>query len=644
MRLITLIVTTTIAASAADLPVRQVVIYKNGVGFFERGGELRAGESARLDFKAAEMNDVLKSLTVRDATGGTVNGVRYDSAEPLEKKLGEFPFKLGGAQPLSALLDQLKGAKIETNLGAGAIVGARAVKGAQGEDKEQLTILADDGAIRTFDLAGLTQMKLADAALQAQMREYMGAMTASRSKEKKSVYLDSANDKARNLSVSYMAPAAVWKSSYRLVFGASGDPQLEGWAIVDNTSGEDWTNIRLALVSGRPVSFLSRLYEPKYVEREYADLAEEEAVKPKVYQSGVAERLAGRAGLGGAMQVQVSAAPPTLNTEMSSAARVDTQAQEVGELFEYRFSSPVTVKRNESAMLPFLSQKITTRKLLIWTEGINPRNAAELTNATGKTLDGGPITVFDGGSYAGEALVETVKQGDKRLISYAVDLGTRVNNRVDSGEAIVTEIRAVRGVLTAKSVRRKTNTYNVDNIDAKAKTLIVEHPLDDNTKIIGTQPTETTTTARRFEVALKPKSQEKLAVVEEEALVEEERVSSLTYDQILVYTRNKAISAAGRQALEQILEKQRQMAQTQNEIAAAEKQSADLEKDQARARENIRSLSSVAGQQETVQRYAKQLSDQEASIAQLRDRANALRKQKDQQQTELGDMITKLSF
>jgi hypothetical protein len=237
-----------------------------------------------------------------------------------------------------------------------------------------------------------------------------------------------------------------------------------------------------------------------------------------------------------------------------------------------------------------------------------------------------------------------VKQGDKRLISYAVDLGTRVNNRIDSGEVIVTEVRAVRGVLTAKSTRRKTTTYTIDNIDAKAKTLIVEHPLDDGTKIIGAQPVETTTTARRFEVALKPKSQEKLAVVEEEALIEEERVSSLTYDQILVYTRNKAIGAAARQALEQILEKQRQMAQTQSEIAAAEKQSADLEKDQARARENIRSLSAVAGQQETVQRYAKQLSDQEASIAQLRDRANALRKQKDQQQAELGDMITKLTF
>jgi len=630
---------TTLAASAADLPVRQVVLYKNGVGFFERGGELRAGDSARLDFKATEMNDVLKSLTVRDASGGTVNGVRYDSAEPLDKKLGEFPFRLGTGQALSALLDQLKGARIETNLGAGAIVAARAAKGAQGEDKEWLTILADDGAIRTFDLAGLTQMKLADPVLQAQMREYLGAMTASRSKEKKSVYLDSANDKARNLSVSYMAPAAVWKSSYRLVFGDAGEPTLEGWAIVDNTSGEDWTNIRLSLVSGRPVSFLSRLYEPKYVAREYADLAEAEVAKPKVYAGGV-----GGGVLGGVMQMRANSPAPKFVESMASDARVETEAQEVGELFEYRFSSPVTVKRNESAMLPFLSQKISARKLLIWTEGVNPRNAAELTNATGKTLDGGPITVFDGGAYAGEALVETVKQGDKRLISYAVDLGTRVNDRLDSGERRIVELRAAGGVLTSKATRRRTTTYTVENVDAKAKTLIVEHPLDPSATPVSPAPVETTRTKRRYEIALKPKSTEKLVVVEDETQWEEVRVASLSADQIAIYLRNQTLSAAGRQALDRIVEKRREMARTQSELAAAEKQSADLEKDQARARENIRSLSAVAGQQETVQRYAKQLSDQEALIAQLRDRANALRDQKDRQQAELGDMITKLTF
>ncbi len=59
----------------AELPVRTVVLYKHGVGYFERGGTLGPGESARLDFNAAEMNDVLKSLTITD-NGGKVTKPR----------------------------------------------------------------------------------------------------------------------------------------------------------------------------------------------------------------------------------------------------------------------------------------------------------------------------------------------------------------------------------------------------------------------------------------------------------------------------------------------------------------------------------------------------------------------------------------
>jgi hypothetical protein len=119
----------------------------------------------------------------------------------------------------------------------------------------------------------------------------------------------------------------------------------------------------------------------------------------------------------------------------------------LGELFEYSFSSPVSVKQGESAMLPFLQQKVNTRKLLIYMEsfGLHPMNAAEIANSTGKTLDGGPITVYDANTYAGEALVETLKAGDKRLITYGVDLGARVTTAFDSSRANVREIHFARG-------------------------------------------------------------------------------------------------------------------------------------------------------------------------------------------------------
>src|SRR5665213_22233 len=106
------------SAAAADLPIREVILYKHGVGYFERAGELRAGETARLDFKASDMNDVLKSLTVSDRNGGVIGGIRYDAAEPLEKRLQDFPFALDRQASLAAFLDQMKGARLELRLGS----------------------------------------------------------------------------------------------------------------------------------------------------------------------------------------------------------------------------------------------------------------------------------------------------------------------------------------------------------------------------------------------------------------------------------------------------------------------------------------------------------------------------------------------
>src|ERR1700689_4987058 len=115
-RLLPILASTMAVAMAADLPVREVVLYKSGVGYFERAGRLGPGESAKLDFKAAEMNDVLKSLTVNEQ-GGKVTGLRYDSSIPLDQKLTEFPFRINNGEPLSAVIDQLKGARIEMDFG-----------------------------------------------------------------------------------------------------------------------------------------------------------------------------------------------------------------------------------------------------------------------------------------------------------------------------------------------------------------------------------------------------------------------------------------------------------------------------------------------------------------------------------------------
>lgn len=648
-------------AAAAELPVRQVVLYKHGVGYFERSGELQPGEGARLDFKPSEMDDVLKSLTIQDPGGGRIAGVRYDSSQPLEQRLEDFPFRLGDRQPLSAFLDTLKGARIAVRVGpetlTGAVVGARLTPAAgQQPEREWLTLLADSGELRTVDLSSATALSFQDKQLQERLREYLAAVSGARSRESRSVYIDSTENRQRQIVAGYVIPMPVWKSSYRLILPASGAATFEGWAIVDNVTGEDWNNVRLSVVSGRPISFLSRLYEPRYLPRPEAQLPEERAQAPIVHQGAIgglveaekdeAKLLRDRsdAPRRAAMAMEVTAPLPRLQTESSIAPAAE--ARELGELFEYNFATPITVRKSESAMLPFLQQKIAARKLLIYSDQRqqNPMNAVELTNDTGKTLDGGPITVYESSAYAGEALMETLKMSDKRLVSYGIDLGTRITTQFDSTSNVVREIHFRRGVLTARQAMQEIRTYTIRNVDQKAKALVLEHPARPSYQLVNLKPAETTASAYRFEIKLAPGAVEKFPVTEERVYDSTFAIANLTPDVLASYIQNKALSETARAQLEKVAAQKRSIAETDGAISRGEREISDLASDQSRLRQNIDSLNRVAGQQEQVQQYARQLAAQEAQLAAARDRLAGQRKKKAALESDLNSLIEKMEF
>jgi hypothetical protein len=645
---------------AADLPIREVILYKHGVGYFERSGELRAGETARLDFKASDMNDVLKSLTIVDRNGGVIGDVRYDAAEALDKRLQDFPFAIDRQASLAAFLDQMKGARLELRLGsdtvAGTIVSARASKpDEKTPERETVVLLTDTGEIRTFDLGAASSVKLSDPKLQGLLRDYLTVLSGARSKDRRSVYIDAPGNGTRQLAASYMTPSAVWKSSYRLIFGPQAEATLEGWAIIDNTSGEDWTNVKLSVVSGRPISFITQLYEPRYVTRPTVELAENRSVAPVVLQGALGPpapkqaivlnglpQAAARAGVDGISEFGF------LKSESGQASSIApiTDTRDLGELFEYSFSSPVSVKQGESAMLPFLQQKIGARKLLIYMEsfGLHPMNAAEIANSTGKTLDGGPITVYDANAYAGEALVETLKAGDKRLITYGVDLGSRVTTAFDSSKANVREIHFARGTLTTRNAVDETKTYTIKNVDPRRKTVIIEHKQRPGYKLLDGKPSETTADAYRFEVNVGGNATEAFAVREERVYDQTMSISSITPDVIATYLQNKSLSEAGRRELDQIAQKKRDIAANDGQLRQAQSDLNGLTQDEERQRKNIESLRNVAGQQDLVQQYARQLAAVEVKLTGLRDQQSDLQRKKTTLEGELNTLIDKAEF
>ena len=659
------------AAYAAEIPIKRIVLYKHGVGFFERDGTVAAGEQALLEFETADMNDVLKSLTVTDTAGHRISAIRYDANETVDQRLSRYPFSIGDGQPFSTFLDSLKGARIELKIAdrtnTGIIAGARRITGGAKESSEQISLLLDSGDLANYDLAAVASLRLLDPRLEEQLKQYLETLGQSKVREQRRIFIDFAGRDAHDLHVTYIRPAAIWKSSYRLTLDPSKS-MLEGWAIVDNTTGEDWSNVNLSVVSGRPISFISLLDTPRFGRRTVAELPEDRAAGPVVYSGSVdlkAQALSGRLGLGsgegfgrgeaiggviGGVVGSVSASPPPPALQESAKLEPSTvqgaSGATLGELFEYNFPSSVTIRKNESAMLPFLQNRIEARKLLIYTDndGEHPVNATEITNNTGKTLDGGPITVYDGGAYAGEALVETLKAGDKRLIGYAVDYGTRITSAFNSGARNVREIHVKEGILSLRYSERDTRTYTINNVDAKPKTLILQQEGVSQYMVLSPKPMERTATAYRFQTDIPANTSRDVKIELEQVLQTSESVSSSSPDFLLTIAANKDLDAAGRRQLNGIVDLKHQIAQTKSAWESAKTQISDLTDDQNRLRQNIDSLNRVKGQEEQVRNYSETLSKNEMQLAQLRDRENSLASQQAQLNTRLRDAISALDF
>jgi hypothetical protein len=160
----------------------------------------------------------------------------------------------------------------------GAVVAARVLAGEKERaERQRLVLLMDSGEMRTFDLDGASSIRFSDSGVQTQFKDYLAAVTAARSRDRRVLYIDGNVSGARDIAASYIIPMPIWKSSYQLTMTQASDATLEGWAIVDNTTGEDWTNVQMALVSGEPISFTTELYSARYVSRAAASLPEEQA-------------------------------------------------------------------------------------------------------------------------------------------------------------------------------------------------------------------------------------------------------------------------------------------------------------------------------------------------------------------------------
>ena len=281
---------------STNLPLKRVVLFNSGVGYFEHDGKVTDNAKVDLKFKVKDINDLLKSMVVQDFDGGHVSTVGYGSNDPLDKRLTSFAINLNGNPPLAQLLEQIRGEKVEIdapNRIVGTIVSIETHKTEIGKDHftdQNVLNIATDGGLRSVVLESAGSIRLLNPKLDAELRKALGVLSTAHETDKKTVSLDFRGEGNRNVRVGYIEETPVWKTSYRLVLSDAKKPFLQGWAIVENPSEEDWNDVRLSLVSGRPISFTMDLYQPTYIPRPEAHLELFSSLGPQTYEQDLAKR------------------------------------------------------------------------------------------------------------------------------------------------------------------------------------------------------------------------------------------------------------------------------------------------------------------------------------------------------------------
>ncbi|HMH79871.1 MAG TPA: carboxypeptidase regulatory-like domain-containing protein [Candidatus Acidoferrum sp.] len=786
------------SADAAKLPIRRVVLYKNGVGYFEHLGRVRGSQDVHIDFTSAQLNDVLKSLTVLDLSGGRITGVDYNSEAPLARRLATLRLALGERPTVMEFLGALRGARVEVRNGASLAIAGRILSverktrmGTAGSvEMEQISLITDAGEVRNIDLNTSTGVRIADHDLNAEIGKYLGLVASARDQDVRRMTISTTGAGDRNLYVSYISEVPIWKTTYRIVLPSKEGkkPLLQGWAIVDNTVGEDWNDVELSLVAGAPHSFIQQLSEPYYGRRPVVDLPESVQLSPQTHAAtllGGNGRLSGQvtdtsgaivAGAnvvlknenGGVIaqtstdsngqysfdgiatgnyqaeiqragfkknelmaldvgpgdnivnsQLQVGAVSETVEVTVeavsvnSSAASMQSgnfgklgvanrsrsstgfgagagggvaggtgggafragvngrnaeglamlapgtvensiaqlnaaaNGAGLGDLFEYKLKDRVTLKKNQSALVPIAQTEIEAERVSLWsgTSGAGrPLRAIWVKNTSPLTFDGGSFSVLDNEVFAGEGLTDPLKPDERRILSYASDLGILVEAVQNSRPQHVTLAKISKGVLTQISEEEQRTLYTARSQEDSARTLVVEHPARPGwtLKKGAQEPEEKSPGTYRFRVSLAAKATATLPIEEVRPVSAVYQLANLGPDQVQLFQKNGSLTPEMATALQKITTQKAVVQKLEQEMEDRQKDIDRIVDDQGRLRENMKALRGSAEEKALLQRYTKQLDDQETLLAALRKKIQDTEAQRDSAQTQLETMIDEL--
>jgi hypothetical protein len=658
------------AADAPSLPLSKIVLYSSGVGYFQHDGAVQDRAQLDLRFNAGQINDLLKSLVVQDLGGGKVASVTYSSRDPLAKTLGSFSINLNGNPTLGQLLTQVRGEAVELaspSTIAGTLIGIEKKQevlpdGPQRRvaETEYVNLLTDDG-FRSIALPTIQRIKLVNATLNRELQTALAVLATNHDTRKKTLSITFDGNGSRRARVAYLTETPIWKTSYRLVLDDSRPPFLQGWAIVENTTEHDWTDVNLSLVSGRPISFIMDLYQPLYQPRPIVEPELYATLRPQVYGEAMEQAAGagdkaeaekredltkeGRRRLESKKMLRPSAPAPAAGGAFADEARsmavqegVESAAagQETGALFEYRLAAPVSLARQRSALFPILGQEIQGRKVSIYNQTVNakhPLHGYRLQNSSSLYLMQGPMTVFDGGAYAGDARIEDVAPGQERLISYALDLKTEVESKSEGGQQELVTVAVKKGTLWVTRRLIEERTFQIRNRDQKERAVLIEHPYRADWKLLEPkEPAERTRDLYRFALSVDAGKTVSLRVKESLPVQESVQLMDSGLNQIVLYLQAKEVNQHVKDALQKVVGLRNKLEDTRSRRVRQEQRIGEITAEHSRIRDNMQRLQQNS---ELYNRYVKKLDQQETELEGIRKTIEGLKATEDEQRREL---------
>lgn len=704
--------TTALAPLVKDLPVRKVVLYKNGVGYFEHAGAVTGNQRVAIDFTSPQLNDVLQSLTVLDEGGGRIAGVNYNSTTPLAEQLKSLSLGMSDDPTSTELFQALRGQRVEVLGGpGGAITGrlmsieSRTEKAGSGDgsnettiDKYYLTLVTSSGAVRVIELTPALSVRPLDGNLQGQLDRYLELLSTTHSSGLRHLTLDALGQGQRQLQVSYISEVPVWKSTYRIVFPRStnGKATVQGWAVVDNTVGADWDNVQLSLVAGAPQSFIQPLSQPLYTRRPEIPISTEAQTTPQTHEAADSKEfdkveLAAKLSAPPPQPAVVPNAYAVLSRSNQKAADVadmegmggsssgvigglfgnsanssgmgsgsgngmgggvyrasdaisegDVSTNAFDDFFEYALAQPVTIHKNESAMVPILQQELPAEHVTLWSEKEStPLRAVWLQNTSKLTLDAGSFSIFESGEFAGEGLLDPIHPGERRLLSYAADQAVRVKVTARDSKRTLHHVEIRQGSIVEIYMDTVSATYAAANSGNLDRVVLLEHRRHSNGWSLddGLKADESAPGLYRFKLSVPAHSTTKLEVRERGP---ERKTVHLESDQdqseYLLDLVKRVPDAL--EKLKPVLDAQEQISALETGIDASEKTEKTTAEDEARDRENLAALKG----NDAAKRFVDELNHAEDELQTARKHTADLEQKKMDAVDKLNQLISGISY